>query len=57
MAVAVQGHLVSFYARRWLDSVDAEDVERSRWRLAEALGPALLTRRRLEQLAITLTAE
>jgi len=51
MAIAVQGHLIAFYARRWLAGLDADDVERSRWRLETALGPALLTRRKLEQLS------
>ena len=50
MAVAVQGHLVFFYARRWLAGLDAEDVERSLWRLEKMLGPGLLTARRLERL-------
>lgn len=43
MAVAVQGHLISFYAERWLEDEDPEDVERSAWRLETALGPGLLT--------------
>ncbi len=50
MAVAVQGHLIRFYARRWLESKDPEDVERSRWRLETGLGPALLTPRSIETL-------
>ncbi len=50
MAVAVQGHLISFYARRWLANEDPEGVERSRWRLETALGPALITRVGIDQL-------
>jgi len=56
MAVAVQGHLIAFYAGRWLAGLDADDVERSRWRLETALGPGLLTMHRLELLADALRA-
>jgi len=45
-AVAVQGHLVEFYARRWLTAADPEDRPRSEWRLDQHLD-APLTRARI----------
>ncbi len=45
-AAAVQGHLVEFYARRWLDTGSADDRHRSQWRLA-GLVAAPLTRARI----------
>jgi hypothetical protein len=45
-AVAVQGHLVEFYARRWLTTADPEDRARSEWRMGQAL-EAPLTRARI----------
>ena len=50
MAIAVQGHLIAFYANRWLANEDADDVARSAWRLETALGPGLLTRDRVDRL-------
>ncbi|HEY6748859.1 MAG TPA: phosphotransferase [Mycobacteriales bacterium] len=34
-AVAVQGHLMEFYARRWLSAVDPDDRSRSDWRMGQ----------------------
>jgi Ser/Thr protein kinase RdoA (MazF antagonist) len=48
MAVAVQGHLIEFYARRWLTSPDPEDRDRSIGRIDEiAAGP--LTRAGIDE--------
>lgn len=50
MAIAVQGHLLETYARRWLRSGDpagAEDRHRSQWRIAE-LAAQPLTRARID---------
>ena len=50
VAVAVQGHLVETYARRWLRSGDpagAEDRRRSEWRIAD-LAAQPLTRARID---------
>jgi Ser/Thr protein kinase RdoA (MazF antagonist) len=41
MAVAVQGHLVEFYARRWLTTADPDDRARSEWRLSQRTGAPL----------------
>ena len=45
-AVAVQGHLIEFYARRWLTAADPEDRPRSEWRMGQHLD-APLTRARI----------
>ena len=45
-AVAVQGHLIEFYARRWLTAADPEDRPRSEWRMGQQLD-APLTRARI----------
>ena len=45
-AAAVQGHLVEFYVRRWLDTGSADDRHRSQWRIA-GLVAAPLTRARI----------
>jgi Ser/Thr protein kinase RdoA (MazF antagonist) len=45
-AAAVQGHLVEFYARRWLTAADPDDRSRSQWRLEEFVR-APLTRARI----------
>jgi hypothetical protein len=45
-AVAVQGHLIEFYARRWLTAADSEDRPRSQWRMDQHLD-APLTRGRI----------
>jgi Ser/Thr protein kinase RdoA (MazF antagonist) len=46
LAVAVQGHLVEFYARRWLTTADPDDRSRSEWRLEQRTA-APLTRDRI----------
>jgi Ser/Thr protein kinase RdoA (MazF antagonist) len=45
-AIAVQGHLIEFYARRWLTAADGEDRSRSKWRLGQHVS-APLTRARI----------
>ena len=47
-AVAVQGHLIEFYARRWLTSADPEDKDRSQWRMDQQLDVPL-TRARIAE--------
>ena len=47
-AVAVQGHLIEFYARRWLTTTDPEDRQRSQWRMDQYLA-APLTRARIAE--------
>jgi Ser/Thr protein kinase RdoA (MazF antagonist) len=49
MAVAVQGHLVEFYVGRWLRTADAEDRQRSEWRMRQILASPL-TRDRIATL-------
>jgi len=45
-AVAVQGHLIELYTRRWLTAADPEDRPRSQWRMDQHLD-APLTRARI----------
>jgi hypothetical protein len=47
-AVAVQGHLIEFYSRRWLTAADPEDRSRSEWRMSQQLD-APLTRTRIAE--------
>jgi Ser/Thr protein kinase RdoA (MazF antagonist) len=56
IAVAVQGHLVEMYARRWLRSGDpagVEDRRRSEWRIAEFAAQPL-TRARIDEVLAAL---
>jgi Ser/Thr protein kinase RdoA (MazF antagonist) len=50
-AVAVQGHLIEFYARRWLTAADPEDRPRSEWRMNQQLDAPLTGARIAEVLA------
>jgi Ser/Thr protein kinase RdoA (MazF antagonist) len=50
-AVAVQGHLIEFYARRWLTAADPEDRPRSEWRMDQQLDAPLTGARIADVLA------
>jgi hypothetical protein len=40
-AVAVQGHLIEFNARRWLKAADPDDRPRSEWRMGQHISAPL----------------
>jgi thiamine kinase-like enzyme len=50
-AVAVHGHLIEFYARRWLTAADPEDRPRSEWRMDQQLDAPLTGARIADVLA------
>jgi hypothetical protein len=47
----VQGHLIEFYARRWLTAADPEDRPRSEWRMDQQLDAPLTGARIADVLA------